>query len=454
MRNRGRILVVDDDKDILLTTRVVLKHSFEEILILQDPEKIPLIIQEKDPDVILLDMNFSQGANNGAEGVHWLKYIRENHPEIMVVMITAYGEVDLAVKAMKEGAFDFVMKPWENEKLLATVQASLKLSASQKEIIGLKTKQKVLEKNLDEPFKEIIGRSESMLEIFETIEKVGKTDANILILGENGTGKELVARAIHRNSDRNENVFINVDLGAIPESLFEAELFGVMKGSFTDAHEDKAGRFESAEGGTLFLDEIGNLSPQLQSKLLTAIQRKEISRIGSARTVPVDIRLICATNMPLHEMVKVSGFRQDLLYRINTVEIILPPMRERKEDIPELLDHFMKMYNKKYRKKCRMSQDAIKKLIAYDYPGNIRELQHIIERAVIMNDTGSIKGNDISVSDNQMEGNIKRILNIEELEKNAIKEALKKNNGNLSKAAKELGLGRTTLYRKMEKYSL
>jgi len=450
----GKILIVDDDKDILLTTKVILKKHFSEIYTLSNPDRILSLLKDLTFDVILLDMNFSMGATSGKEGLDWLKKIRSLDIHISVIMITAYGEIYLAIKAMKEGAVDFVVKPWDNDKLLATVMSAYKLSQSIKEISRLQTMQTMLSKDIDQPFSEIIGDSTSMQEVFTTIHKVAKTDADVLILGENGTGKELVARALHRSSTRHLQPFINVDLGAIPDTLFESELFGHVKGAFTDAQEDRPGRFEVASGGTLFLDEIGNLTLALQSKLLTALQNREIVRIGSNITIPVNIRLICATNMDLHAMILENRFKQDLLYRINTVEIRIPPLRERKDDIPLLSKHFTKKYSLKYNKKVTVSKEAIKKLSHYDFPGNVRELQHIIERAIIMTESNTLYAKDfllVSTSGPSSKGST---LNIEKLEKEAIEHAIKKCNGNLSKAAKELGLGRTTLYRKMEKYSI
>jgi DNA-binding NtrC family response regulator len=449
----SKILVIDDDKDILLSTKVVLKKDFKEIKTVSNPEDIIPYIEKKIFDVILLDMNFTTGATSGKEGLEWLKRILQIDSEATVVMMTAYGDINLAIDSMKIGAVDFVVKPWENKKLLATIISAYNLSKSKKEIVQLKNKQQTLVQDIDQSFSEVIGESPKMIELFNIIDKVANTDANILILGENGTGKEVVARAIHRKSDRTDKLFINVDLGAIAENLFESELFGHTKGSFTDAKEDRAGRFEVADNGTLLLDEIGNLSLPLQSKLLTAIQNKEITKVGSNHPIPVNIRLICATNMPLKEMVDKNEFRQDLFFRINTVEIHIPPLRDRLEDIPILSNHFLKMYCKKYKKQnMKISADAFKKLKKYNWPGNIRELRHIIERTVIMNNGTVLNSQDFVLNISESAPSNRNILNLEEVEKQTIENALKKHSFNVSAAAKELGLGRTTMYRKMTKY--
>lgn len=449
----GKILVIDDDKDILLSTKVVLKKEFNEIKTVSNPDDIVPYIEKQLFDVILLDMNFTTGATSGKEGLEWLKKIISIDPRATVIMMTAYGDINLAIEAMKNGAVDFVVKPWDNKKLLATILSAFKLSQSKKEISQLKSKQEVLVQDIDQSFSEIIGESEQIKELLNVIDKVANTDANILILGENGTGKEVIARAIHRKSQRSENLFVNVDLGAIHETLFESELFGHTKGSFTDAKDDRSGRFEIANQGTLFLDEIGNLSLPLQSKLLTAIQKKEVVKVGSNQPIPVDIRLICATNMPLKEMVDRNEFRQDLFFRINTVEIHVPPLRDRIDDIPLLSNHFLEIYKRKYKKAdMKLSNDAVKKLKKYAWPGNIREFQHIIERTVIMSNSNMINATDIVLNISENSTISKNNLNLEEVEKSTIEKALKKHNYNVSSAAKELGLGRTTMYRKMTKY--
>ncbi len=454
MENEGKILVVDDDEGILLSARVVLRKHFQRIEILTVPDRIPEILNREQFDVILLDMNFTAGATSGKEGLTWLKTIRGLVPDAHVIMITAYGDIELAVKAMKEGAVDFVVKPWDNNRLLATVMGAYKLSVSRKEIARLKSHQKVLAEDIDHSYTVIIGSSQVMQDVLVAVDKVSTTDANVLLLGENGTGKELIARLVHRKSPRAESIFVGIDLGAIHETLFESELFGHIKGAFTDAKEDRAGRFELASGGTLFLDEIGNLSLPLQSKLLAAIQNREVTRVGSNRVIKTNVRIISATNMPLHEMVDRGEFRQDLLYRINTVEIRIPPLRERVKDIPEMVNHFMKMYSKKYSRPLPVvSKSSMKKLISYHWPGNVRELQHLVERAMIMTDQKVINLDEF-IPDVNKHQSVRDILNLEEIEKKTISDALKKHGGNVSKAAKELGLGRTTIYRKMEKYGI
>ncbi|MCR9085037.1 MAG: sigma-54 dependent transcriptional regulator, partial [Cyclobacteriaceae bacterium] len=336
-----------------------------------------------------------EDTTSGKEGFHWLKQIKEIDPKAVVILITAFGDVEMAVQALKEGATDFILKPWQNEKLIATLSSAIKLKESYNEVDKLQKKQKTLQTDLKKPYTDIIGSSASMKNIFSIIDKVAQTDANVLILGENGTGKELIARAIHERSLRKDEIFVGVDMGAITETLFESELFGHKKGAFTDAKDDRAGRFEVADQGTLFLDEIGNLSMPLQSKLLTVLQRREVTRIGTNKAIPVDIRLICATNMPLHEMIMDNGFRQDLLYRINTVEIFLPPLRERQDDIPQLANHFLKIYGQKYRKTLSGFTDSAMDLLQrYSWPGNIRELQHAIERAIIMSEGDELDSRD------------------------------------------------------------
>ncbi|MEQ8470959.1 MAG: sigma-54 dependent transcriptional regulator [Marinoscillum sp.] len=454
----GKILIIDDDEDVLLAAKMLLKKHAKEVLIEKNPKKIPFLLNNDTYDLILLDMNFSKDITSGKEGFYWLEQILDKDPQAVVVLITAFGDVEMAVKALKAGATDFVLKPWQNEKLIATLNSAAKLKESYKEVTQLKQTSKQLQEDSNLAFKNIIGESNEIKEVFKIIDKVAGTDANILILGENGTGKELVARAIHQKSLRKDNVFIGVDMGAITESLFESELFGHKKGSFTDAKEDRPGRFEIANNGTLFLDEIGNLSMPLQSKLLTALQKREVTRIGSNQSVAIDIRLICATNMPIYEMVGDNTFRQDLLYRVNTVEIQLPPLRDRLDDIPMLADHFMKMYNTKYRKNIHsIAPSTVKKLQKYSWPGNIRELQHAIERAIIMSDTNSLQPDDFFFLAQKPENNLSveaDNFKLDEVEKNVIQRAINKNNGNISKAAKELGLTRASLYRRLEKYGL
>ena len=456
-KKEGKILAIDDNEDILFALKLLLKNHVEKVTTEPSPDKIPQLMKEDNYDVILLDMNFTKDAISGQEGFDWLQKILDIDPDAVVVFITAYGDAEKAVKAIKAGATDFVLKPWQNEKLLATVSSAIKLRRSKREAGDLKERQKEISEIQDRPFHEFIGESAEMKEVFKTINKVAQTDANVLILGENGTGKELVARALHRNSNRQDEVFISVDLGSIHENLFESELFGHVKGAFTDAKKDKAGRFEVASGGTLFLDEIGNLTLPLQAKLLTAIERKQVTRLGSNDSRTIDVRLICATNNDIHKMVSNEDFRQDLLYRVNTVEIHLPPLRERTDDIPLLADHFLKQYSKKYKKPIRkISSEALKKLNQHSWPGNVRELQHAIERAVIMCDSTTLEEDDFILSST---GKKKEELELESydletIEKNVIRKVLKQNQGNVTKAAEQLGLTRTSLYRRMEKYDL
>jgi len=454
----GKILIIDDDEDVLLAAKMLLKKHAKEVLIEKNPKKIPFLLNNDTYDLILLDMNFSKDITSGKEGFYWLEQILDKDPQAVVVLITAFGDVEMAVKALKAGATDFVLKPWQNEKLIATLNSASKLKKSLKEVSQLKQTSKQLQADSNLAFKNIIGESQEIKEVFKIIDKVAQTDANVLILGENGTGKELIARAIHLKSLRKDNVFIGVDMGAITESLFESELFGHKKGAFTDAKEDRAGRFEVANDGTLFLDEIGNLNLPLQSKLLTALQKREITRIGSNQSMPIDIRLICATNMPIYEMVGDNTFRQDLLYRINTVEIHLPPLRDRLDDIPMLANHFMETYSHKYRKNIsKIAPGTVKKLQKYSWPGNIRELQHAIERAIIMSDTDTLNPDDFFFLAQKPENNAAvepDNFNLDDVEKNVIQRAVNKHNGNISKAAKELGLTRASLYRRLEKYGL
>ncbi len=456
----GKILIVDDNEDLLKAARMFLKRHFGQIDLEKDPTLLPDILKNESYDVILLDMNFTQDVNSGAEGFHWLDQILEIDPSAVVLLITAFGSVDLAVKAIKAGASDFVMKPWENEKLLATLLSAMKLKSSKTEIQQLKDQQAVLKADLDEKFKDIIGQSPNMMQVFDTIDRVAETDANILVLGENGTGKELIARSLHRNSNRADNPFVSVDLGAITESLFESELFGHVKGSFTDAKTDRPGRFEVANRGTLFLDEIGNLSLPLQAKLLTALQNKKITRVGSNRVIDVDIRLICATNMPLYDMVQKGEFRQDLLYRINTIELRLPSLKERADDIPLLATHYLTQYAKKYNKDIyKFSEAALIRLGKYHWPGNVRELQHAVERAVIMSRDNILQPEDFFFNaaqqpkENSGEISLDQY-NLEDVERILIRKVLAKNNGNVTHAAQELGLTRSSLYRRLEKYGL
>lgn len=458
MEKFGKVLIVDDNEDVLKAARIFLKRHFQYVVTETNPELLSGLMQQSDYDIILLDMNFTKDVNSGKEGFYWLSRIFEINPEQVVVLMTAYGDIQMAVEAVKKGATNFVLKPWNNEKLLATLQTSLILKQNKEELQFSKSTLSVEPKTTK--FEGIIGSSPSMLKVFSLIEKVAKTDANILILGENGTGKELIAKAVHSQSNRKNEVFVSVDLGALTENLFESELFGHKKGAFTDAKEDREGRFELASKGTLFLDEIGNLSQPLQSKLLSVIQNRKVSKVGSNKEIDIDIRLVCATNMDLYEMVEQKEFRQDLLYRINTIEIHLPPLRARMEDIPLLADYFLKKYAPKYNPiVTHISNAAISKLKSHDWPGNIRELQHAMERAVIMGTSNSLSPDDFILMQNkgdtrksetpEIEG-----LKIQEIEKLLIIKTLERYEWNITKAANELGLTRTSLYRRIEKHGL
>jgi len=453
----SKLLIVDDNEDVLLAARLLLKPHAAFIVTEKDPARIPLLLQNDAFDVIFLDMNFTRDMTSGQEGFHWLREILRFDPQAVVILITAYGDVDTAVRAVKEGATDFILKPWQNEKVLATFFSALKLRESQVELQRIKNRQKYLNEKPESGFSEIVGSSETMKQVFTTIVKVAATEANVLILGENGTGKELVARALHRKSKRSDEVFVSVDIGSIAPTLFESELFGHVKGAFTDAREDRPGRFEIASGGTLFLDEIGNLPMELQAKLLSAIQNRTITRVGSNYPIVIDIRLICATNRPIHDLAAENKFRQDLLYRINTVEIHLPPLRERSGDIPLMVEHFFSIYKNKYGKPgLVLGQGAVDKLEGYSWPGNVRELQHLIERSIILCDGVEVKPADLFVNTPQARISEEHVdtYNLEEIEKNFIQKALRKCGGNISHAAKELGLTRTALYRRMEKFGL
>lgn len=452
----SKVLIIDDNEDVLLAARLLLKPHANVVITENNPQMIPKLYSDEKFDVIFLDMNFSKDMTGGQEGFFWLKEILKYDPLAVVILITAYGDVETAVKAMKEGATDFVLKPWQNEKFIATFLSALKLRESRIELDKVKSRQVFLTDN-DSNFTSIIGTSDAMKKVYSTINKVAETDANVLILGENGTGKELIARLLYKKSKRAKEVFISVDMGAITQSLFESELFGYVKGAFTDAKEDRTGRFEYASGGTLFLDEIGNLPLELQSKLLTAIQNREITRVGSNKPIKIDIRLICATNLPIYDLVSANKFRQDLLYRINTVEIHIPPLRERTGDIPLLTEHFLAVYKKKYNKPDLFIEPAtLKQLEFYNWHGNVRELQHSIERAVILCDNSSLKTSDFFFSSSMKKPltELSENFNLDEIEKNVIQKALLKYEGNISKIAKELGLTRASLYRRIEKHNL
>lgn len=446
--HQANILIVDDDKDVLTAVRFLLKMEAKTVLTETNPENIHKLIMTNDIDIVMLDMNFRSSINTGNEGLYWLKEIKKWKPAQSVIMITAYADIDLAIKSLKEGAADFIVKPWHNENLINLLTETLYKQTSPE------IKEKINERKTDV---KIIGASESMQLLFHKLQKIAPTDANILILGENGTGKDLVARYIYQLSLRRNYPYIKVDVGSLTETLFESELFGHKKGAFTDAREDRTGLIEAADKGTLFLDEIGNITLQQQAKLLTVLQNREVTRLGANAPTPVDIRLLSATNLPLRELANETHFRKDLIYRINTVEITVPPLRERGEDIILLAEHFLEIYEKKYfKQKFRLSDSAKKKLMLYHYPGNVRELQYTIERGVIMSDSNVLKAEDITFSPMEQPENNQPIPthNLEDLERTAIEQVIQKHNGNISQAAKELGLTRGALYRRLEKYGL
>ena len=452
---KGNILIVDDNKNILSALEIFLTPEFQSVTTLSDPNLIPTELRKKEYNLVILDMNFKSGINTGNEGIYWLGRIKETNPEISVVMITAYGDIELTVKALKMGATDFFLKPWDNNKLLATLKSALQLNWSKKEVTQLKEKEKGLKTEINRDQKFIIGSSPQLMNILNMVKKVAKTDANVLITGENGTGKELIAHEIHRLSNRSQEVMVSVDMGAITETLFESELFGHVKGAFTDARENRPGKFEIADKGSLFLDEIGNLLFHLQAKLLAAIQNRKISRVGSNQMIPIDIRLICATNKNLEGMVQEGLFREDLLYRINTIQIEVPPLRERGNDVLVLANFFLEKYAVKYNKPLlKLNQQAQDKLLKYAWPGNIRELQHTIEKAVILSEGNVLAAEDFFIRPVLSEASIQTELTLGEMEKRMITLAIGKNNGNLSAAADQLGITRQTLYNKMKKSRL
>jgi len=453
----GRILVVDDNVDILYAAELLLSQHGASIQTETDPQRLPELLGQERYDCILLDMNFTRDVTSGQEGFHWLERILAIDPAAVVILITAFADFEMAVRAIKAGAIDFVAKPWQNEKLLATVSSALALSQSRRETSNLRSRQRQLSDDLDRPFQDFVGESAAIEQVRDLVAKVATTEANVLISGENGTGKELVARAVHRQSSRVAESFVSVDMGSLSETLFESELFGHVKGAFTDARENRAGRFELAAGGTLLLDEIGNLGLGLQAKLLTVLQNRQVTRVGSGKPVPVDIRLICATNLSLPDLVARGQFRQDLLYRINTVEIPMPPLRERADDIPLLCGHFLQLYCQKYRKELRgINAAALNKLKAYHWPGNVRELQHAIERAVIMSDKKALVPDDFFFPAKTTNTHHLPLdtFNLTEIEGIVIRNAMTQFGGNISKVARELGLSRPALYRRLERYGL
>lgn len=449
---KGNILIVDDNRSILSTLEILLSSEFQGVTTISNPSQILSELRKKAYNLVMLDMNFSAGINSGNEGIYWLGRIKETNPEISVVMITAYGDVDLAVKALKAGASDFVLKPWDNSKLLATLRLALQLNLSKEEVKKLKERETGLKKEITREQKVILGSSPKWMDVLAMIKKVAGTDANVLITGENGTGKELVAQEIHRLSKRSGEVLVNVDMGAVSETLFESELFGHVRGAFTDARENRQGKFEVANKGTLFLDEIGNLSFHLQAKLLAALENRAITRIGSNQVIPVDIRLICATNRNINEMTVSGLFREDLLYRINTIHIELPPLRERGRDITFMAEFFLNKYSAKYNKPgLKFNQHAAERLLNYPWPGNIRELQHTIEKAVILSETEIITPADLYLKQTGQFVSGQPFNTLFEMESQMIRQALEKNNGNYTAAAEQLGITRQTLYNRIRK---
>lgn len=450
---KGNILIVDDNKNVLSALRILLSDYFENIVLLTSPNTLMSELWDKNPDVVLLDMNFSAGINSGNEGLFWLSEIKKADEELPVVLFTAYADIDLAVKALKVGATDFVVKPWDNAKLLATLQSAYSLRQSRKEVKKLREKQSVLNRDIQKEEDICWGKSPAMQRLLTMIKKVAVTDANVLITGENGTGKELIAKMIHRYSPRAAETLISVDMGAVTETLFESELFGHVKGAFTDAKADRSGKFEAADGGSLFLDEIGNLSYPLQAKLLSALQTRHITRVGSNKSISVDIRLISATNKNLFKSVKKGEFREDLLYRINTIHLEVPPLRERREDIPQLADFFLRRLARKYGKSdLKLGEKTLCKLESYAWPGNVRELEHAIEKAVILSDNQELQPNDFYMRTPDETSFVVESFTLEEMEKILIEKALRKYDNNISAVAAELGISRPTLYSKIRKY--
>ena len=459
MPGNERILIVEDDRDILVAAKLLLKRHFHQVLTATDPAVIPELMGEAPFDAVLLDMNFGAGERSGREGLHWLSRILEIDRDAVVILITAYSAIDTAVEAIKMGAIDFVAKPWQNEKLIATVQAAIKLRHSRTEAARLKDQNHELAAHISRPSEMMLGESEAMRAVFRVIAKAAPTDANVLILGENGTGKELVAREIHRQSMRSGGVFMSVDLGAVAESVVPSELFGHRKGAFTGASENRIGRFQAASGGTLFLDELGNIPRHVQAKLLTALERREVVPVGANAPVPIDVRVISATNVARAELADEATFRQDLLYRLNTVEIELPPLRERTGDIPILADHFMRIYARKYARPVRrLSPEAMATIAAHPWPGNVRSLRHALERAVILCEGDTLRPSDFPLPrvDRAAEADdgSRPGTTLADLERQAIVGALERHAGNVSHAARELGITRTSLYRRMGKYGL
>ncbi len=445
-------MAVDDDPDVLTAVRLLLKPEVKEIVMEKNPENLTAQFAAKNFDLVLLDMNFKSSINTGNEGLYWLKRIKEMKPNTQVIMITAYGHIDLAVRSLKEGAADFIVKPWHNENMLNAIRDALKSKKSSPDTTNISNSYNASSES------GLIGESEVMKDVFLKIEKVAPTDANVLLLGENGTGKDLVAQALHMRSLRAKKPFIKIDVGAITDTLFESELFGHKKGAFTDAREDRIGQIESADTGTLFLDEIGNIHLPQQAKLLTVLQNRQVTRLGTNTPIPVDIRLISATNLDFTELADEKRFRKDLVYRINTVEINIPPLRKRGNDIILLAKHFAKIYAQKYMKPPLILEDsAIEKLLAYHFPGNVRELQYTIERAIIMKENNRLTAEDLIFSlieKGQQQKETDNETELSTIEKLTILRVIEKNKGNITKAAKELGITRTALYRRLNKYDI
>lgn len=453
---KGTLLIVDDNKSVISALEMMLQYEVEKLISISSPKRIHEVLEKNEIDIVLLDMNFQAGVNSGNEGLFWMKEILKHDSNISVVMITAYGDVELAVKTLREGAIDFILKPWDNQKLLATINAAWKLRTSRKEAILLKNDKQFLKNEIKRGEEKIVlGASPTMINVMNIVGKVAATDANVLITGENGTGKEMVAREIHNQSKRSNELMVSVDMGSITETLFESEMFGHVKGAFTDAKEDRSGKFEIAQKGTLFLDEIGNLSPQSQVKLLSALQNRFIVRVGSNRQIPVDIRLICATNCILPIRVNEGLFREDLLYRINTIQIEVPPLRDRVDDIPVLAFHFLRFYCEKYNRPAKkINNQALEKLSNYQWPGNIREMRHSIEKAVILSESSILGPSDFSFNTSSKGVSDNDNTTLEEMEKRLIAESIKKHDNNLSTVASKLGITRQTLYNKLKKYDL
>lgn len=449
----GTILIVDDNKSVLASLELLLENEFSTVRTASSPNQITTLLTTTSIDIVILDMNFSAGINNGNEGLYWLKHIHEIHPALPVVMLTAYGDVELAVKALKNGATDFLLKPWDNRTLVQKIKEAYNNKTNGKR--SSKSKSQTIGSGSPNKPEMLIGHSPAMIQLIKVVNKVAKTDANILITGENGTGKEMLAREIHRLSPRNTRLMSSIDMGAISESLFESELFGHERGAFTDAYESRPGKFEAASGSSLFMDEIGNLPLALQAKLLTVLQNRNISRIGSNKVISVDIRLISATNKDIPEMVKQGLFREDLFYRINTIHLEIPPLRERGDDILLFIETFLRRFASKYqRPEIRIHEQTIEKLSSYHWPGNIRELQHTIEKAVILCEGNVIRPKDILVKQTWKPQTSSIVPNLEEVEKQAIETAILQNNGNLTAAAEQLGISRQTLYNKLKRFKL